>query len=239
MRDQLIAHIRTQRNELTQAFNPYSLQKILDETLKILEYMLTGGQVVAAHPNQVPGLPVNPLDTGKAKVELFGGPESAFGRPQPPTAPSPPVINGDVQFTRIAGGAIGGQAVEFYAGPPGSEHARPNPEQTGGQRVEMFGGPPLAQAPAPTAPPTVYNPVNTVNNPPQASYVPGRPPMTVEAGEKFPTPISEGPSQGLPMATPFAHVMPTRARPAPPPPIEPQNRDEMLNMLPIPLIDNP
>jgi len=213
LRQHALHWIKQLRSDVTQAFNPYSLQKAIDGTLQIVEFILNSGRVSTAHPNQVPGQPMNPLDTGKAKVEFFGGP----GNQQPQPQPSAPVVNGDVQFIPGGGPAMDGQTVEYYAGPPGSQHAGGDPN---GQRVEIYGGP---QAP----------PINTVNNPPQAQIVPGRPPVTVEAGETIHGPAAEAPMTGLPIAQPFAQVMPppgSQGRPEP-------TREELISMLPIPMLD--
>lgn len=227
LRQHALGWIKQLRSDVTQAFNPYSLQKAIDGTLQIIEFILNSGRISTAHPNQVPGQPVNPLDTGKARVEFFAGP--GVGQPQP--LPSPPITNGDVQFVPGSGPATGGQTVEYYAGPPGSPYNSGDPN---GQRVEYYG------APAPQGPQTqptmvLPGPANTLNNPPQAQLVPGRPPVTVEAGEKVPGLAAAAPMTGLPIAQPFAQVMPAPGSPdhrkAPEP-----SREELISMLPIPML---
>jgi hypothetical protein len=215
----MVGRIRQLRSDLTSAYNPYSLQKVLDATLEVLEYMLSGA-VTQPNPNQIPGQALDPLEQGKAKVEFFGGPQ--------PSAPRAPVNNtGDVHF--IPGppagspGAVGGQTVEYYNAPPGAQlpagAAVAESFERNGQRVEIFGGPP--------APPT------PVSNQP-ASFIPGRPPVTVEAGGHVPAGGPVAPAAAVPYAPPFAEQMggesavQTRQNAVPP-------REDLLASLPIPL----
>lgn len=216
----MVGRIRQLRTDLTTAYNPYSLQKILDGTLELMEYMLAGS-VTQPNPNHVPGQALDPLDQGKAKVEFFGG-------PQQPTRPSEPVRNnGDVNF--IPGpppgspGAVGGQTVEYYGAPPGTQlpggQTAPQVYEANGQRVEIFGAPP-----APSAP---------VSNQP-AAIVHGRPPVTVEAGYAIPPAPGGPPPPSLPMAPAFSeqmsgHVDIRATKPVP-------TRDDLLAALPIPVL---
>lgn len=262
IREAIVMEIRRLRSDLTQAYNPYSLQKILDSTLQLMEYMLAGA-VVHANPNQIPGRPVDPLDSGKTRVEFFGGPQApaapampGYGSPPPafpvapgpsypglpgmapvaaPPAPGQPVVNGDVSFVRTSPAP---QGVELYGGPPGSPHAAPaQAYERNGQRVEFFPNPPgtpVTGAPPQQPPPP---PVATVNNPPTAQFTGTSPAVTVEAGHTIQPAHAPMPAAGLPVAPPFATVMPVAGSSAPgyvPPPPPPRTREELLAMLPIP-----
>lgn len=249
MRMTMVAEIRRLRSDLTSSFNPYSLNKILDSTLALFEYMLAGA-VIHPNPNQVPGQPVNPLDSGKTKVEFFGGPQTVtpvampgYGPPgpilpgmipqgmpgfvPPPFAPpAAPVTNGDVQFVPSPPAA----SVEFYGGPPGTPGATPVGYERNGQKVEFFPNPPGTPV---TGQPAAPSP-NTFNNPPTSQIMPGAPAMTVEAGNPVPPSYAPPPAAGLPVAPPFASVMPPPSASPAPVARPPQTREELLAMLPVP-----
>jgi hypothetical protein len=213
----MVNRIRVLRSDLTQAYNPYSLQKILDGTLELFQYLLTGS-TQAAHPNQVPGSPINPLDTGKARVEFFSGP------PQNPPPPQQPInAGGDVRFIPgpPPGQTVGGmQDVEFFGGPPQAQIPVQRYERNG-QTVEFFSTTPPPSQPLPGA----------VNNPPTASFIPGAPPVNVEAGQPIPGASSPyAPAQGLPAAPAFAD-----AAMRPPSQQQPQSREDILASLAIPV----
>lgn len=224
-----IQKIHEIRSDLTTGFNQYRLRDSLDQTLQIVEYLLTG-QVSHANPNQVPGLPLDPLDQGKAKVEYFG----THANP----APRSPVNNGgDVNF--IPGppsgvGAVGGQTVEYYAAPPGT--VLPNGQQVtnvteqNGMRVEFFAQPQPQGAQQPSS-------GSTVNNPPTTSFAPGRPPLTVEAGNPIPRLNPEPMPMSVPGANPFSLVANPFSNEVAhaPAPKAPATREELLAALPIPL----
>lgn len=226
-RDILVNKVRALRTDLTQAYNPYSLQKVLDGTLQVIEFVLTG-QVTNVNPNQVPGQAVNPLDSGKVRVEFFSGPGVA--------PPSAPVNSSDVQFVPAPpqqllsapdGSAVqsyerNGQKVEFYPNPPGTPVT--------GQLQQ-----PQPQYQQPQYQQPQYQPQSTLNNPPSATFAPQNAPMIqVEAGQHIPAAALPAPAQGMPVAAPFAEVMPA---PAPGTRVAqrvPQSREELMAMLPIP-----
>lgn len=234
-----VDRIRALKNENTQAYNPYSLQKVNAGILDVLEWILSG-TVSSAHPNQVPGLPMNPVDQDKPRVEFYGGPQ----QPQPQPAGTP-VVNGDVQFTYApAGGGGNGQTVEYYGG-PGQPQPQPQSPFQPPQLQAPF-QPPQPQAPfhfqsqGPFQPPPPGAHVgNPVSNDPAATFAPGStPPLSVEAGGRLPVASAIRP-MSMPVAAPFAREERSMPAPGPLPPRPPETREELLAMLPIPTTPEP
>lgn len=240
MRTVVLNQIKQLKSDGTQSYNPYSLQKILMATLDVIEFLVSG-QISSAHPNQVPGQSIAE-DPNKTRVQLFQTPEQVAAAA---TAPSVPVVNGDVQFTRTSGqGAVGGQTVELYGGPAGSPNAGGD---NGGQRVEFFGQP-AAPAQQPAQIPPGYGifmvPPGTIPPPPLAGYalppgyalyplgppqgyappqgyVPPQPmPAYPTAAPAVAQPVNNPPTaQFMPGAPPFTveagHAIPVAAAPGP------------------------
>lgn len=213
--------IKELKGELQQAYNPYSLKQCLEGTLNLIEYVL-GGQVTAAHSNQVPGAPVATQDPNAARV--------AFSTSAPHATPGSPINNGDVQFTPgppaaatpVAGQQPNGQTVEYYGGPAGTPY-----ESGSAQKVEFYAGPGAGQQaqppsttqqhlpqnppqpqPQPQQPPQVPSPPPhdpragmpvqpgqpSPNNPTGATFTPGVPPVSVEAGHSVPQGATAAPA---------------------------------------------
>ena len=141
------------KGECHNAVHPTVIRDRLTEIIELMEWAFFG-RVSNEQPHVVPGVPVNQLEDPSRTRVTFSTDASFMGaQPQgllpsqppslSPTPASQPVRSGDVQFMPGAlggGGAVGGQTVEFYAG-PGQPSAA-------GQRVEFFGTPPSAEPPS-------------------------------------------------------------------------------------------
>lgn len=224
--------IREIKTDNTLAMNPFTLQKILERTLSVLEYLLSG-QVSSAHPNQVPGAPIQ-QDPNMQRVEFFGGPQPQQPQqgypqqgypqgypqsyPQQPPAPqaqpfppqgappqNTPVSNADVQFTPAP------------QGPISLEGGTQQPGGGAGQAVEFYDGPPgsphatpggqrvefTAGPGAQQQPQQPQQAQGPVSNQPAGTLQPGGPPASVEAGHPVPPTQAPQRPQSAPVQNPF------------------------------------
>jgi hypothetical protein len=209
------------KGECHNAVHPSVIRDRLTDVIELLEWSFFG-HVSNEQPHVVPGVPVNQLDDpSRTRVTFitnagFPPPQQQALMPsQPPTAgapmvgsiaSSPPVRSGDVNFMpgpANGAGAVGGQTVEFYAG-PGQPAAA-------GQRVEFFGAPavstPAVSTPAVSSPadggPAVSSPVvSGGGSSPPASPTPELPMTGYHPQSPIPT-FSNQPQQIL------RHTQPT------------------------------
>ena len=216
------------KGECHNAVHPTVIRDRLTEIIELMEWAFFG-RVSNEQPHVVPGVPVNQLEDPSRTRVTFSTDASFMGaQPQgllpsqppslSPTPASQPVRSGDVQFMPGAlggGGAVGGQTVEFYAGPGQPSAAW--------QRVEFFGTPPSAEpavssplsagpagsSPAGSSPPAAglpiggammwnhsQGPIPTFSNQPQQILRHTQPTLNTEAGSPV-APTVGAPTVGL------------------------------------------